>query len=308
MEQRPVPAEIPTLTTLARAKINLCLLLGPLRDDGYHEVATVIMPVDLADVVTIQPSLTGSDEVVCPGVDGDNLAAKAVRLFREHSGWDGPAVRLTIDKRVPVAAGMGGGSGDAEAALRLVAAVAGNTDEHLLGRIAPLLGADVPAMLAGVTCLATGLGEVLEPLPAPAEAHLIVLPAAAGLSTPRVFGKAAELGLRRSASELEQAAARVRNVAAVRGWAMPADTLGINDPGAAAVELSSEVGAALTAGVEAGADSVFVTGSGPTVIAMFGGSDAQSRRDAALAALTPRTPPAIACAPSRGSATIEEVA
>jgi len=303
-----VSPDIPSLKTLARAKVNICLLLGPLRDDGYHEVATVIVPVDLADVVTIQPSPSGSDEVVCPGVDGDNLAAKAVRLFREHSGWDGPAVRLTIDKRVPVAAGMGGGSGDAAAALRLVAAVAGNTDEALLGKIAPLLGADVPAMLAGVTCLATGLGEVLEPLPAPAEAQLLVLPAATGLSTPQVFAKAAELGLRRTASELEHAALRARGRAGAGGWEMPAGLLGLNDLGTAAAELSSEVGESLVTGAEVGADSVFVTGSGPTVIAMFTGAEAESRRDAALAAVKSRTPAAIACAPSSGSATIEEVA
>lgn len=301
-------ADIPSLKTLARAKINLCLLLGPLRDDGYHEVATVIVPVDLADVVTIGPSSSGGDEVACPGVEGDNLAAKAVRLFREHSGWDGPAVRLTIEKRVPVAAGMGGGSGDAEAALRLVAAVAGIDDHALLAGIAPLLGADVSAMLAGVPCLATGLGEVLEPLPPPADSSLIVLPSAAGLSTPLVFAKAAELGLRRSAAELEQAASSVRRIAAVVDWEMPAGMLGLNDLGTAAAGLAPEVGAALAAGAEAGADSVFVTGSGPTVIAMFNGADARARRDGAALALRGRKPAAISCAPSSGSATIEEIA
>jgi len=84
--------------------------------------------------------------------------------------------------------------------------------------------------------------------------------------------------------------------------------LGLNDLGTAAAELSSEVGEALATGSEVGADSVFVTGSGPSVIAMFTGADAQPRRDAALAALKSRAPAAIACTPSSGSATIEEVA
>ncbi len=207
---------IPRLRTQARAKINLCLLLGPMREDGYHEVMTVILPVELADSVSIGPGEGQADEVVCPGVEGENLAALAIRLFRERSGWDGPPVRIEIEKRVPVAAGMGGGSGDAAAALRLIGEVAGGAHSDLAERIAPLLGADVPAMLDGRPVLAMGIGERLEPLPEPSACGLLILPAKVGLSTPTVFKRAAELGLRRGQAELDTAAAEVRSAAGIR--------------------------------------------------------------------------------------------
>jgi 4-diphosphocytidyl-2-C-methyl-D-erythritol kinase len=78
---------------------------------------SVVQALSLADELTLEPA--ERDEVVCPGVEGPNLAGRALRLFREHTGWDGPPQRLTIDKRIPVAAGMGGGSSDAAATLRL---------------------------------------------------------------------------------------------------------------------------------------------------------------------------------------------
>src|SRR4051812_33190534 len=103
----------------APAKVNLCLFVGPVREsDGRHELVSVMQSVTLADDVTLESAAPGAraDEVVCPGVEGPNLAAAALRAFREATGWDGPPVRLTIEKRAPVAAGLGGGSGDAAAA------------------------------------------------------------------------------------------------------------------------------------------------------------------------------------------------
>ena len=298
---------IPRLRTQARAKINLCLLLGPLREDGYHEVMTVILPVELADSVSIGPGEGQADEVVCPGVEGENLAALAIRLFRERSGWDGPPVRIEIEKRVPVAAGMGGGSGDAAAALRLIGEVAGGAHSDLAERIAPLLGADVPAMLDGRPVLAMGIGERLEPLPEPSACGLLILPAKVGLSTPTVFKRAAELGLRRGQAELDTAAAEVRSAAGSDGWMPPAGLVGLNDLGVAAADLSVEVGDSLRTAHDAGADTAFVTGSGPTVVGLFEGDDGLRRSRDAAALLRGRTPSAIACGLSRGSATIEEV-
>src|SRR3954466_4193037 len=121
----------------ARAKINLCLFVGPVRaSDGRHELVSVMQSVTLADELVLEaaaPSATG-DEVVCPGVEGPNLAADALAAFRAATGWDGPPVRITIAKRVPVAAGMGGGSADAAAALRLAARAAAIDDDALLLR------------------------------------------------------------------------------------------------------------------------------------------------------------------------------
>ncbi len=95
------------LHELAPAKVNLGLTLGPVRDDGRHELVTVMQPVALCDRVRLTPAGLGAaaDEVVCPGVEGDNLAAAALRAFRARTGWEGLPVRLEIDKRIPVAAG-----------------------------------------------------------------------------------------------------------------------------------------------------------------------------------------------------------
>ncbi|CAA9473688.1 MAG: 4-diphosphocytidyl-2-C-methyl-D-erythritol kinase [uncultured Solirubrobacteraceae bacterium] len=111
----------------APGKVNECLFVGRPREDGLHPLVSVIQPLSLADEVVLGPATApvGDDEVVCPGVEGPNLAARALAAYRAASGWRGPAQRLVIDKRVPVAAGMGGGSADAAAALRLLAMVAG---------------------------------------------------------------------------------------------------------------------------------------------------------------------------------------
>src|SRR4051794_41931659 len=112
------------LRETAPAKLNLCLFLGPVRPtDGRHELVTVFRPLTLADDVELEPAGLGArgDAVSCPGVPGaaeQNLAAAALRAFRQRTGWAGPPVRLRITKRIPVAAGMAGGSADAAAGPR----------------------------------------------------------------------------------------------------------------------------------------------------------------------------------------------
>ena len=100
-----------SLFARAPGKVNLCLYVGTPREDGLHPLVSVVQALSLADEVTLEPGSGDADEVVCPGVEGPNLAGRALALFREATGWDAPPQRLTIDKRVPVAAGMGGGSG-----------------------------------------------------------------------------------------------------------------------------------------------------------------------------------------------------
>ena len=134
---------------------------------------------------------------MCPGVEGPNLAAAALAAYREATGWDAPPQRLEIDKRVPVAAGMGGGSSDAAAALRLAAHAAGRPDDERLRDLAFALGADVPALLDAEPALAWGAGEHVERLPALPSHAVLVLPAAAPLSTAAVFAEADRLGLGR---------------------------------------------------------------------------------------------------------------
>ena len=120
---RPTPDSSRTMLLHAPAKLNLCLYLGPRRDDGLHELCSLFEPLALADLIEV--SEAERDEVICPGVEGENLAARALAALRER-GWERPPLRVEIEKRVPVAAGLGGGSADAAAVLRLAA---GEVDE-----------------------------------------------------------------------------------------------------------------------------------------------------------------------------------
>jgi 4-diphosphocytidyl-2-C-methyl-D-erythritol kinase len=273
----------------APAKLNVCLFLGPVREsDGRHELVTVFQPLTLGDRVSLEPAQFGAtaDEVDCPGVPGpaaENLAARALRAFRGRAGWDGPPVRLHIDKRIPVAAGMAGGSADAGAALRLAARAAGVDDEPLLREIAAGLGADVPAQVRPGRFLATGAGEALRPLRDPPPYGVLVLPAAVPLSTADVYREADRMRLARSAGELRE---RLRAVEA-RAGDLP-DELVVNDLEPAARLLCPAIDEALAAVRGAGADRALVCGSGPTVVGLFRRVDAARGAAVALAGRQPR--------------------
>jgi 4-diphosphocytidyl-2-C-methyl-D-erythritol kinase len=275
----------------APAKINLCLYVGPTRADGRHELVTVFQPIGLADEVELEPAGLGSamDRVICPGVEGENLAAVALARFRARTGWNGAPVRLRIEKRIPVAAGMAGGSADAGAALRLVARAAGIDDDALLREIGADLGADVAAQVRPRRYLATGAGERLTPLPPPAPYGVLVLPSRVELSTPDVYREADRQGLPRNAAAL---ATKLREVSTAAGD-LP-DELIVNDLEPAARALCPEIDVALAAARGAGAHHALVCGSGPTVIGLF--ADLQGARGAA-ARLSDRNPRPIAVAP-----------
>jgi 4-diphosphocytidyl-2-C-methyl-D-erythritol kinase len=248
------------LTARAPAKVNLCLLLGGLRHDGRHELVTLLESVSLADEVTLTDS--ERDEVICPGVKGPNIVARALEGLRA-GGWNGPPVRIEITKRVPVAAGMGGGSADAAAVLRLAQHIAPFPDAM---RLASELGADVPSQLTPGLVLGTGAGEVVTPR-APREAHaLVIVPSPRALSTAEVYAEADRLELGRSSEELARAAEELPFV---------------NDLEPAAISLCPSISDALGAVRSAGADHVLVTGSGPTVFGLFWGPDAMRRAEAA---------------------------
>ncbi len=146
--------------------------------------------VSLADELTLRPAPAGAreDEVVCPGVDGPNLAGTALAAFRSRTGWDAPPQRLEIVKRVPVAAGMGGGSGDAAATLRLAAAASGTDDPGAAARARRRPRRRRPgSQLSPGRVLMYGAGEHVEPLADPAPFGLVIVPLDAGLSTPEVY-------------------------------------------------------------------------------------------------------------------------
>jgi 4-diphosphocytidyl-2-C-methyl-D-erythritol kinase len=294
---------------LAPAKVNLGLFLGPARgDDGRHELVTVMQSISLADELTLEPAPPGAaeDELVCPGVPGpprENLAWVALRAFRASTGWEGPSQRLSILKRIPVAAGLGGGSADAAAALRLARAASGLGDEELLLELGGELGADVPAQISPGRWLATGAGERLRELPGPGPSlGLLLLPLAARLSTAAVYAEADRLGLARAPQALED---RRRDLEAVPDLGVPRLAergLLHNDLQRAAVSLCPEIADVLAQARRAGAEQALVSGSGPTVVGLFTRAgrapiDGLERAERAAAGLRGRVPAPICAAP-----------
>lgn len=286
------------LTTEARAKINLCLFVGPPRGDGRHEVVTLMDSLTLYDDVRIETEVPGlgADEVVCPGVDGPNLAADALRAFRAETGWDGAPVRLEIDKRIPVAGGMAGGSADAAAALRLASEASGLGDRRLLEDIGGTLGADVASQVRGGLVLATGEGSRLRPLSENLEYSVVVLPVDVELPAAEVYAEADRLGLPRETLDLARALTRMQ--AALSGERI-LDHLH-NDLQDAARSLCPAIDESLEAVLAAGADHALVSGSGPTVVGIFAGSghDERARRVCDSIAAEGRAPAPVLAQPA----------
>ena len=239
------------LETRAPAKLNLCLYVGPKRPDGLHEIRSVFQPITLADIITWQPAQGGADQVLCPGVRGPNLAASALAAYRNRFSWDGPPVRIVIEKHIPVSAGLGGGSADAAAVLRLAATASRERPPQTeLADLAMSLGADVPSQLDPRTALVSGAGEVVEPLPA-REIRGVLLAGRGALQTASVYRRADELRLARASLDevnIEDAH---------------------NDLQQPAIDLEPEAAAALNLLRAAGASRAQLSGSGPAAFGLF---------------------------------------
>jgi 4-diphosphocytidyl-2-C-methyl-D-erythritol kinase len=258
------------ITIDAPGKLNLCLYLGPTRADGLHEIASLFESVSLHDTLTLTRLDQGEDRVVCPGVPGENLAARALRACRESGLLTGPPVELAIEKRIPVAAGMGGGSADAAAALRLVAELEGHTHEAF-AQIAFTLGADVPSQLRPGASLVHGAGErVTEIDPrclARARRSYVIIAQSIGLSTADVFAQADRAGLPeddivdREESLVEKISAGVDLTALC--------SLVENALEPAILALRPELAGVPAMLLESGAAVSAFTGSGPTCFGIF---------------------------------------
>ena len=281
------------LRALAPGKVNLSLFLGGRRPDGRHRLVTVFQSVSLADALELEVLDAGGDMVVCPGVEGENLAQLALAALRER-GWSGPPVRVTIDKRIPIAAGMAGGSADAAATLRLAMAIAPGRAEEV-EQIAARLGADVPSQLLAGVALGTGAGEVVERFEPLSRHAFVVLPSPYELSAAAVFSEADRLGLARADDQLE---ARYGRLAAALAAAesLPGELL-VNDLQAAAVSLCPWSGEALEAVLAAGAEHALVSGSGPTVVGLWWGAQCAQQAAAAAERLRRSHPQAVVAEP-----------
>lgn len=151
------------------AKLNLGLRVTGRRQDGYHTLQTIFYPLPLCDVLEVAPSRDQKDHLYISGqgyVDGsDNLVVKALNALRQSHG-DIPPTTIALDKHIPAMAGLGGGSSDAAFTLKLLNDVYDlNLSKDILSKIALSLGADCPFFLFNQAAIATGIGEVLEPLP-----------------------------------------------------------------------------------------------------------------------------------------------
>src|ERR1700759_1257347 len=260
---------VPTgsVTVRAPGKINLYLAVGDRRDNGYHDLTTVFHAVSLVDEITVrngdvlslQISGEGADQLP---LDERNLAWQGAELMADP-GRRAPDVSIAIEKSIPVAGGMGGGSADAAAVLVAINSLwelgVPRRDLHML---AAKLGSDVPFALHGGTALGTGRGEELATVLARNTFHWVLAFAAGGLSTPKVFRELDRLREVGDPPALDEAGPVLAALAAGDPEQL-APLLG-NELQAAALSLSSPLRRVLRAGVEAGALAGIVSGSGPT--------------------------------------------
>jgi 4-diphosphocytidyl-2-C-methyl-D-erythritol kinase len=268
---------------LAPGKINLCLFLGPERPDGRHELVTLYESVTLADELVISDR-AGADQVLAAGVKGRNLVADALEGLRRR-GWEAPSVRVQITKRIPVAAGMGGGSADAAALLR-VAPRLGSIDPAAVAALAAELGADVPAQLAPGVAIGIGAGDVVSTRAPLAPHAMTIVPLGERLSTASVYAEADRLGLPRASDELRDRLETLE--AAVNPGARLPEPLLVNDLEPAARSLCPRIGDAIEAVRAQGADHAIICGSGPTVAGIYWGDDAELRAGEAVTVLADR--------------------
>ena len=266
---------MPVLFDEGRAKVNLTLRVIGRRTDGYHDIESVVAFADYADRLTLTPGpeltlqMSGPLAQAC-GATSDNLVLKAARLLAERVP-NMKAGSFTLDKVLPVAAGIGGGSADAAAALRLLAQLNGlSLDDERLLEVALETGADVPVCLASRACDMTGVGETLLPLSLPIIPCVMVNPCVP-VATRDVFDA---LGLRNGeilvgATDVFRGTDWPEAGASVEDWVevLAADT---NDLEAPAMRIQPVIGAVIAAlNATNGAWLARMSGSGATCFAIY---------------------------------------
>ncbi|KPC84086.1 MULTISPECIES: 4-(cytidine 5'-diphospho)-2-C-methyl-D-erythritol kinase [Streptomyces] len=288
-----------SVTVRVPAKVNVQLAVGAPRPDGFHDLANVFLAVGLYDEVTVTPAealrvtCSGPDAGQVP-LDATNLAARAAIALATRHGI-APDVHIHIDKDIPVAGGMAGGSADGAAALLACDALWGTgASQGELLEICAELGSDVPFSLVGGAALGTGRGEQLTTVDVGGTFHWVFAVADGGLSTPAVYGEFDRLT---AGTDVPAPAASPALLTALReGDATElAETLG-NDLQAAALSLRPSLAGTLAAGTAAGALAALVSGSGPTTA--FLTADEESARKVADALLASGTCRSARVAPS----------
>ena len=256
-----------SVTVRVPGKVNIYLGVGPREFSGFHELATIFQSVGIYDEVTV--SAADSLTVVGLGAfadqiptDSSNLAWKAAQLVARACGLD-PNILIQIDKSIPIAAGMAGGSADAAATLVACDAFwnAGIGREQL-DEMAATLGSDVPFMLHGGCALGVGRGDILSPVMTRGTWHWVFATFDEGLSTAQIYAKTDEMrGL--DFSELPEVPAELLG-ALTRGDAQALGRALHNDLAAAAIKMRPVLGRVLEYGIDSGALGAVISGSGPT--------------------------------------------
>ncbi|MDB5420918.1 MAG: 4-diphosphocytidyl-2C-methyl-D-erythritol kinase [Brevundimonas sp.] len=261
------------LTELAPAKVNLCLHVGPVQADGYHPLASLVAFADVGDLVTVERADALSLSVIGPfgeslsgqntGEQGDNLILRALRGLGQATGTGDPRLHVTLDKRLPIAAGLGGGSSDAGAALRLARRLLDlDIADEALEAVAGVVGADGPMCLRGRTAWAEGIGDKLTEMPDLPPLHAVLVNPGVPCSTGAVY-RAYDA---RPAGGADRADPQDLSVDGVLGW-LNNQRNDLQAPALTVAPVISEVLDALSAC--AGAGLVRMSGSGATVFALF---------------------------------------
>ena len=266
------------ITERAYAKINLCLDVTGKRPDGYHDVRMIMQTVDIYDILSLEKTESGITIDVGGSplpADGDNLIYKAAKKVMDKCGIQG-GISISLEKHIPIAAGMAGGSSDAAATLRGVNRLYElGYDTEKLCELGVKLGADVPFCIRGGTAMAEGIGDKLTPLPTPDKAYILLVKPPIAVSTKEVYEAYDAL----EPSEREDKSGRLEKLLK-EGKADPAGVCGclmnvLADVTEAQHPMIKEIREKMT---ELGAEGALMSGSGPTVFGIF--SDGEKAKEA----------------------------
>lgn len=246
-------------------KINWFLNVEPIRSDGYHELQTVMQKIDIADLIIIKGRPDRNIEISdinskcgCPTIE--NIIYKAVKMMQSHYDID-EGLDISIQKEVPVAAGLGGGSANGAAIIKgLCERWSINPEQEVLRKIATQLGADVPFFLGKSPALCTGIGEIIEPLDSQ-RYHLVLWKSANPLSTIKVY------------QQFDQSPRPQKNIErflkayASNDIALVTDAIW-NNLSLASLECMPQLQKMLDQCCAAGSQATWISGSGPTIVAL----------------------------------------
>lgn len=275
-------------TVNAYAKINLYLAVTGRRANGYHDIESVMQSISLADKITVEltdddggRSITLSCTDTTLPTDGRNLAHRAAMAYLDRVGKENASVKINIEKHIPVAAGLAGGSADAAGTLTALNMLYGSPlSLSELADLGATLGADIPFIIYGGTMTARGIGEILEPCPALQNVTILIVRPKESVSTAAAYAKIDELGL-----------------FSADGYTLDAMTEALSSGSVAAVAKAAynvfeevlpeqtEVFRLKKALLDSGALLSMMSGSGPTVFGLFDSSDAALAAQRTVAAL-----------------------